>query len=234
MNKFTCAVLATGGMDSTVVMYQMVQRGLRPTIITIDYGQRASKEEQECLNKHIAQLGLDPLVVLHHEFTVGAKPGLFTEGYKLQTKMASDDKATYAEGEMKYQEMFIQARNAFIVLTALAYCAEHKIDELHTGFVNNQGTWDKQRSAYHLWTNDSSPHFVDAINMLALTGFTHYVRLKAPLLDDRRWDKQEVYNEALRFGIDVEHDTYSCYFSPPCGECLSCQTKAKLLKGEAA
>lgn len=232
MNTFSMAVLATGGMDSTVVMHRAVEAGHRPTIITIDYGQRASVEEQECLNKHIRKLGLDPLVVLRHEFKVGAKPGLFTEGFKLQTKMAGDDKMQYAEGEMKYQEMFIQGRNAFLCLTALAYCAEHKIDELHTGFVNNQGTWDKQRSAYHLWTNDSSPHFVDAINMLALTGFTHYVRLKAPLLEDRAWDKTAVYWEALRLGIDVEHDTYSCYFSPPCGECLSCQTKAKLLRGE--
>lgn len=234
MNKFSMAVLATGGMDSTVIMYRAVAAGHRPTIITIDYGQRASKEEQECLNKHIEFLGLDPLVVLPLEFKVGAKPGLFTEGFKLQTKMEADGKMEYAAGEMKYQEMFIQGRNAFICLTALAYCAEHKIDELHTGFVNNQGTWDQQRSAYHLWTNDSSPHFVDAINMLALTGFTHYVRMKAPFLDDRAWDKQAVYDEALSHGIDVERDTYSCYFSPPCGECLSCMTKAKLLKGEVA
>lgn len=227
-NKFKLAVLATGGMDSTLLIYEAVAKGQRPTVITIDYGQLARAEEHRCLNKHIEILGLDPLVILPFSFTQGVKEGLFTEGYKLEKSIEPDDKATYAEGEMKYSEMFIQARNAFLVMTAMAYCAEHKIDELQTGFVNNQGTWDKQRSAYHLWTNDSSPHFVDAINTLCLTGLSHYVRLRAPFLDNRL-DKADIYEKCRRRGIDVRNDTYSCYFFPQCGECLSCKTKAALL-----
>lgn len=229
MNTFEVAVLATGGMDSTLVIYDLVADGFRPTVITVDYGQRASAREQELINYHVKKLGLKPLVVLTHEFKVGAKEGLFKEEFKLSNNKEGDGVDSYQEGEMKYAEMYIEGRNAFICLTALAYCAEHKIDELHTGFVNNQATWDKQRSAYHLWTNDSSPHFVDAINMLALTSFSHYVRLKAPLLDNRSMDKIEVFNACLEHKIDVEKKTHSCYFYPPCGECLSCKTRKQLL-----
>jgi 7-cyano-7-deazaguanine synthase in queuosine biosynthesis len=230
MNKFKTAILATGGLDSTLLIYKAVEQGRNPQVITVDYGQLASKEEQDCLNYHINYLGLLPLVILPFTFGVGAKPGLFTEGYTLKKPILSDDLAVYEEGEMKYGEMFIQARNAFLCLVGLAYCSENKIDEMQVGFVNNQATWDKQRSAYHLWTNDSSPHFVDAINTLSLTGFSHYVRMRAPLLETRV-DKKEVFEEATeKYSIDVKTRTYSCYFSPPCNSCLSCTTRNKLLE----
>lgn len=231
MNTFTVAVLATGGMDSTLVAYDLAAKGITPTLIYVDYGQRAAEHEKMLLKRHIAWLGLPELVVLPFEFKVGAAPGLFEEGFNLKRDREGDDKDEYVEGEMKYGEMFIEGRNAFIVLTALAYCSANKIDELHSGFVNNQATWDKQRSAFHLWTNDSSPHFVDAINMLALTGFSHYVRFKAPLLDDRSVDKKEVFQRCIEGGIDVKRDTHSCYFYPPCGTCLSCKTRNQLLNG---
>jgi 7-cyano-7-deazaguanine synthase in queuosine biosynthesis len=233
MNNFEVAVLATGGMDSTLVLYNLVRyQEKRPTVIHIDYGQKAAAKEQELLRRHLKRLYLHELVVLPLTFNLGAKTGLFSEGYKLSRIREGDDKDQYEEGEMKYSEMFIQGRNAFIVLTAMAYCSEHKIDELHCGFVNNQATWNKQRTAFHLFTNDSSPHFVDAINMLALTGFSHYVRFKAPLLDERIMDKELVHQMCIEHEIDVENETYSCYFYPPCEECMSCKTRETLLKYE--
>lgn len=227
MNTYKVAILATGGMDSTCLIYDAVKEGHNPVIVTVDYGQKASNAEQSCLNKHIDKLKLSSLVVLPLAFGQ-AKPALFTEGYIPKKEMHCDAEAVYDDGEMKYGEFFIEGRNALIAITALAYCSVNRIDELRTGFVNNQATWDKQRSSPHLFTNDSSPHFVDAINTLALTGFSHYVRLRAPYLDERL-DKQDVYNRAIGHGIDVANDTYSCYFYPPCGTCLSCKTRSKFI-----
>ena len=231
-NNFKVAVLATGGMDSTVLLYDLVSAGHEPAILYVDYGQRAALHEIRLLFQHAAKLKLPIPIVLNHKFSHGVKKGLFEEGYKLKNKKSGDAVDEYKEGEMKYNEMYIEGRNAFIALTALSYCSANKIDELHCGFVNNQATWDKQRTAFHLFTNDSSPHFVEAINLLALTSFSHYVRLKAPYLDDRSIDKYEIFHKAIRHGIDVENETHSCYFYPPCGECLSCKTKTELLSEE--
>lgn len=224
MTKQTVAVLATGGIDSTALLYRAVRRdGLRPTVLTVDYGHRAFARQLELLDLHCNRLGL-PLVTIPVTYQPWqADPGLFADTFApSETDPLADWDA------LRYRSFFVEGRNLIMVAYALAWCSAHKVDELWAGYLYAAEEWANRRS-YKLVTGDNSPHFVDAVNLLTLVGFSHQVRFRAPFYEERL-DKRDTTCVARAYGVNVEAETYSCYFVPACGQCDNCLLRRDALE----
>jgi 7-cyano-7-deazaguanine synthase len=219
-SKIKTAIIATGGIDSTVLIYKAVKEGRKPTVITINYGHVAFKKQEELLNYHIKELNLDPLIIIDIEYKDWQKTaGLFTLGYIPQIEDTNDS--------LRYKEFFIEGRNSIMVLYALAYCSKNKIDELQAGYLYSEEEWNNRRT-YKLITGDNSPQFVDIINQLSYLGFSYQVRFRAPYYEERM-GKEEVIELGKKLNIDLINKTYSCYFDIPCQTCDNCQLRKKYL-----
>lgn len=227
-NPIKRAILATGGMDSTVLLYKSVFHDcIIPTLITVDYGHAAFAKQLEFLNFHRGRLGIKEEVVVIQTHYHHAKPGLFTG-----TEPGSDadnpmSPALFEHQDMRYADTFIEGRNLIMVAHAMAHCSANKIDELQVGYLRGHQEWSNQRS-YKMFTGDNSPQFVDMMNLLAFTGFSHQVRIRAPFYE-QRMDK----NDVALLGLDLEVDftkTNSCYWPEPCGKCDNCILRGNALK----
>jgi len=221
MHNASLAIMATGGMDSTVLLYENQDK--RPAVLTVDYGQVAFSKQLEMLDYHTKKLGLGPPQVIKVYFQDWqCQPGLFTPGYK-----PNENNPLQNWDDLRYKDFFVEGRNLIMVAYVLAYCSVNKIDELLAGYLYSEEEWE-HRDSYKLLTGDNSPQFVDMINLISQLGFSHRVRFRAPYYE-RRWSKKDVYDYGLTLGVDFNM-TYSCYFVPPCGVCDNCLLRKKLLE----
>lgn len=220
MHKASLAILVTGGMDSTVLLYE--NRLRRPKPITIDYGHDAFPIQVDMINHHIKKLSLPELEIIKigfHDWQ--KKPGLFTPNY------IPDEEEPLAEWDkLRYAKFFIEGRNMIMVAYALAYCSAHKIDELMAGYLYHETEWEKRRTI-KLLTGDNSPHFVDTMNLLTNVGLSYQVRLRAPFYE-QRLSKDDVFCLGRNHNIDYTR-TYTCYFDPPCHKCDNCLLRDEIM-----
>lgn len=214
------AILVTGGMDSTTLMYMYAIRN--PVLITVDYGQVVFKKQIEMIEYHRKKLGLEPPVVIKINFHDWQKSkGLFVENYVPNEENPLED-----WDKLRYEDFFVEGRNMIMVAYALAYCSAHKIDQLLAGYLYGEEEWRNRRS-YKLMTGDNSPQFVDIMNLASMLGFSHQVRFRAPFYE-QGWSKEDVYKYGQSLGVNYEK-TYSCYFDPPCGVCDNCLLRKGIL-----
>lgn len=216
----TRAILATGGMDSTTLIYKSVSEGIKPVLLSVDYGHAAFGRQIEMLQHHIDKLGLDPVVVIPVPYLGWqAKEGLFTGTSVNEDNDNPHGDDLFTEQRMRYAENFIEGRNLIMVAYCMAYASAHKIDELWAGYVRGASEWANQR-AYKMFTGDNSPQFVDMLNLIAFTGFTRQVRIRAPYYEERM-GKNEVVALGRELGVDYTK-THSCYWPDACGKCDNC------------
>ena len=227
--KKTVAVLGTGGMDSTVLLYQAALNDAieQLNVITVDYGHTAFVRQLELLEYHKEQLnqrtGRDIAVVplrIHFD-DWQKKPGLFTPGYSPNENNPLED-----WDQQRYADFFIEGRNASMVLKALTYCSVFEFDELWAGYLYGTQEW-QQRFTRKLLTGDNSPQFVDNMNILAQLGFSRSVRFRAPWYEERL-----TKSEVVKLGVELDVDfskTYSCYFDTPCGKCDNCLLRRDIM-----
>lgn len=216
------AVMCTGGIDSTVLLYVLASEGVVAVPITINYGQVAFQKQVENLNYHITKLELPKLVIIDITFPTWQKePGLFTPGFTPTEEAPLED-----WDKLRYADFFVEGRNLIMVAYAIAYCSKHKIDELLAGYLYGEEEWMKRRT-YKLMTGDNSPQFVDMMNLLTGVGFSHQVRFRAPYYEEKL-SKEDVINTGFLLNVNFDK-TYSCYFDEPCGVCDNCLLRKKYL-----
>ena len=225
MHKPNTAIMTTGGMDSTVLMYEQAKAGHDPLLITVDYGHIAFKKQLELITWHADHLNLRKPVVIDIEYKAWQKTaGLFDEGYK-----PNEENPLEEWDKLRYKNFFIEGRNMIMIAYVFAYCSTYQIDEVLAGYLYASIEWQSRRT-YKLMTGDNSPQFVDAMNNLTSMGLSHQTRLRAPFYE-RHLDKADVYEIGTQLGVDFSK-TYSCYFIPECGVCDNCRLRAKIIKKE--
>jgi len=213
------AILATGGIESTLLMHRYKDKN--PYLISINYGQTVWEHQKRLIlhHKHIFGISSEfvEIKIEFHNWQKGQ--GLFEKGF-----VPTEKNPLKSWNEIPHSGFFIEGRTSIMLLYAMAYCSSENIKELLTGFEYEKDEWNNLRSVKCI-SDDCSPHFLDTINILALSGFSNVVRVRAPFFEERK-DKKATMKECLDRGIDLDM-TYSCYFWPgPCGKCENCLLRA--------
>lgn len=207
-------VLASGGLDSTVVAAMARHEGYVLYLLTIEYGQRHHIEIQRAreIAAWLAAVEHRILRLDLHEFGGSALTGTGDV-----PKNRSDH-----ERRTGIPSTYVPARNTVFLSLALAYA---EVVEASCIFI---GANVLDYSGYP----DCRPEFLQAFEQVARLGTKKgihgdTVQIKAPLL---LLSKTEIIQQGLALGVPFEL-THSCYDpredGSACGQCDSCLIRLK-------
>lgn len=199
MNK--AIVILSGGLDSTVLTYDLVAQGLEVTALSVNYGQRHMKELQ------FAALTCQKLGIRHEIADLSRITHLI--GGSSQT---SNDVAVphghYADENMKLT--VVPNRNMIMLSVALGFAIKEKADFI--SYAAHGGD--------HTIYPDCRPEFADHIAALGLLADWHPVHFLRPYIN---LTKAQIVKRGAEIGVPFE-DTWSCYEGGKvhCGKCGTC------------
>jgi 7-cyano-7-deazaguanine synthase len=215
----------SGGMDSTTLVYDMLQRGYTPHLLSFNYGQRHAKELGHA--KAIAELlGLRHDVVdltgLTHLISNSALTSQ-TTGWEIYDRDEIEvPEGHYAEDNMK--QTVVPNRNMIMLSIAAGVAVNNNYRAIATGV----------HAGDHFVYPDCRPRFIMATAaaiMIGNEGFGRVPKLEpgtdpgeafliAPYLDQ---SKADIAYRALELDVPL-HLTWSCYKGGDkhCGKCGTC------------
>lgn len=199
-------LILSGGMDSTTLLYHLLDHGHAVECVGIDYGQR-HKKELKCAAQVCAELGL--------WFEVIDLSGV---GKLLTGSSQTDPTVPVPEGHYAAENMkltVVPNRNMFMLAAAGAVAISRKSDVLAYG----------AHSGDHTIYPDCRPDFVDAMNKSFQLCDWHHLELEAPFL---HMDKGDICKIGVSLKVPYEK-TWTCYVGGdvPCGKCGACQERAE-------
>lgn len=196
--------VVSGGMDSTVLTYQLLKTYDDVALISFNYGQR-HKKELDYAKRTADKLGLDHTIVDITNLT-----GLLSKSTLTSDAPVPD--GHYAEDNMR--KTVVPNRNAIMLNIAAGYAITIGADALATAV----------HSGDHYIYPDCRPQFVDALSTMLKIANEGFVpdafRVLAPFV---HVPKDEIAR--IGHGLDVPWlDTWSCYKGGDihCGSCGTC------------
>ncbi len=209
MNKAIC--LLSGGLDSAVSLYVARSEGYSPIALSIEYGQRHSREISSA--RALAQL----LSVPHFLSTV-SMPWKGSALLDSKSPLPRDrDEKTMSE---EIPATYVPGRNSVFLSMAMSCAETEKADAIFIG----ANVLDY--SGYP----DCRPEYLDAVATAMWSGTKagvagRKIEIKAPLI---KLTKKEIILLGQKLGVPFEK-TWSCYAGGdvPCGRCDSCVLRAK-------
>lgn len=221
------AIMVTGGIDSTVLMYRYAK--WNPHLISFNFGQAVWESQKALVQHHAERCGLSRIVFLDLPLFSWQKSGKNSDSL-FDSHKAPVNIGSYDPNQKPWEDCFIEGRNQLMLTYARAWCSRHRIDQLIMGYEYEGYQWEQQQTPFAIM-DDTTPFFVDAMNVLALSGFSHVVRIRAPFYEERM-NKTDIVSEALERGIDLQ-ETYSCLFKSadgPCGKCFNCLVRQEAIE----
>jgi len=220
-----CVAIFSGGLDSTTLVYQLLNDGLTPHLISFNYGQRHFREltfAGATAHKLGLRWDLVDLTGITHLISNSA----LTSDYKEAegNDIIDVPEGHYAEDNMK--KTVVPNRNMIMLSIAAGVAVNNSYQFIATGV----------HAGDHFVYPDCRPGFIQAANaavVLGNAGFgllqtddpmdiedVHQGFILAPFL---RASKADIAYEALKLGVPLE-DTWSCYKGGEkhCGKCGTC------------
>lgn len=205
----SAVVLASGGLDSTVVAATAATEHESLTLVTFDYGQRHAREI-EAAAAVAKYYGAEQVIV---KLDAGAWGGSALTDLAIEVPMGR-------EIDDAIPVTYVPARNLIFLSVALGIAETRDADAVYIG-VNAL-----DYSGYP----DCRPAFIEAFETAARFGLKRGVEgnpisIKTPLID---MTKAEIAREGIRTNAPIEL-TWSCYSGgrSPCGMCDACVLRAK-------
>jgi 7-cyano-7-deazaguanine synthase len=217
----------SGGMDSTTLVYEMLQQGLTPHLLSFDYGQRHSKELKyaektaELLGLRFNVVDLTPLTHLISNSALTSPAEDSWGGF--EGKHIEVPEGHYAEDTMK--ATVVPNRNMIMLSVAAGVMVNNSYKMVGTGV----------HAGDHFVYPDCRPEFLQMVNAAIFFGnegfglipkretlSEHAVPgfLYAPFLNK---SKADIAYQALQLQVPFEN-TWSCYKGGEkhCGKCGTC------------
>jgi 7-cyano-7-deazaguanine synthase len=196
-------LLASGGLDSTTVAYQLVSKGVEVIPVFFDYGQHCVEIEWKRVNE---VLPIDAQRPERHNLSdifSGSRSLLIREA-DLWTEEVSDE------------DLYVPYRTMLFFAAAAARAQTLGILDIYTGFINSN----------HAKEIDCTAEFMNSLD--GLTSSIGTVRFHSPF---RYSSKTDVARAAVALGVPIGR-TYSCQASAqfPCGACPNCVERLKALE----
>ncbi|MDO9514188.1 MAG: 7-cyano-7-deazaguanine synthase QueC [Elusimicrobiota bacterium] len=203
MKKRKAAVLLSGGLDSSTILYWAIKRGYEIHCLIFSYNQRHSAEIRKAVK--IAECAGRPFTIIDIKLPWGGSSLLGRAGRIPPGKVSSK----------KIPSTYVPGRNTIFISYALSFCEAAKMDYIVIGAnaVDFSGY------------PDCRPAYYDEFNKLLKQASLGKVSIKTPLLNK---SKKEIVLLARRLKVPLRH-TWSCYEGGryPCGKCDSCLLRAK-------
>ena len=196
-------LILSGGLDSTTVLYKLLNEGKRVTALTFNYGQKA-KKEIECAKNICKELNIE-----HHIFDISS----ILDILKWSSLIDGDNNSLE-----RPENTVVPSRNTILLELATAFAISNKLDAVYYGAIKGDvGDYP-----------DTTPEFIEKINELNKVNNYFYIPVYAPFVNK---EKYEVVKEAMELNVPIEK-TWSCYIDgeEPCGECFSCKGRKEAIE----
>lgn len=202
-NSFNCLLLASGGMDSTVLAYKLAKEKKKAIILFIDYGQHCREKEYQTL-----------LQVLPVEYVDNVRVIKIGDVYR-ESSSRMIIEANLWEDNVVAEDMYLPYRNILFISLASAYAQSMGIKDVYTAFINSN----------HAKEIDCSMEFFTKLESLLYEYGS--IKINMPF---REMTKIEVAKLGLELKVPIEK-TYSCQVNAkmPCGACPNCVDRINAL-----
>lgn len=202
--KETMILVYSGWLDSTTVLYDLLDRGYEVVALSVNYGQKHSHELQRakeiCDNLNVENILLDLSQV-----NIFKNNGLVNEDIDIKEGLYDEEVV---------QSTFVPNRNSILANYALSIAMERKAKGIALG-IHSEDV-DTGEIEYP----DCSPEFVEALKHLAQTiDFTPYI-VDVPFSGK---SKVDVIKRGVELWVPFDK-TISCYkgWDIACGKCWTC------------
>lgn len=203
-NSTEIVVLASGGMDSTVLLYDLVSGGADVVPLFVDYGQHCAETERLSLEANAP-------VNLRNRIEYVDVSQVYKAGNSRLVR-----EADLWSDNIVAEDLYLPYRNLLLLSVGAAFAQSMEIPALGAAFINSN----------HAKEIDCSAAF---LAMLAeVLGQYGSVRLIMPY---RYLNKAEVARRGIVLGVPIA-ETYSCQASSaiPCGACPNCVDRLEALR----
>jgi 7-cyano-7-deazaguanine synthase len=196
-------VCFSGGMDSTTLLYEALDRGYQVYPVSFDYNQR-HRVELEWAAAIAARLGLPHKILKLDLAQVGG------------SALTDPTQAVPDQADRRQFSTVVPLRNALFCTLAASYGEVIGVDELYYGPVKED----------FLAYRDCRRPFFDRLEQALSLGSSQEnrtVRIQTPFVN---LYKRQVLE--LGFSLKVPYEmTHTCYRGqrPPCGECDACRER---------
>lgn len=203
-------LLASGGMDSTVLAYDLAGQGKRMILLFLDYGQHCAVKELETLKRVVPEEYRENIQIIRiGDVYRESESRMIVEANLWTDNVVADD-------------LYLPYRNLLFLSIACAYAQSIGSKDVYAAFINSN----------HAKEIDCSMEFFSKLESLLQEYGS--VRINMPY---REMSKKEVARLGVKIGAPVAA-TYSCQISSenPCGACPNCVDKIDainaLIEGE--
>ncbi len=194
-------LILSGGMDSTVLLYHLLAEGVAVKALSINYGQRHSKELAQAA-EICSEVG-----VYHQIADLRSISGLLA-GSSLTSADIEVPEGHYAEENMK--ATVVPNRNMIMLAVATGWAISVKADSV--SYAAHSGD--------HAIYPDCRKEFADAMHTVMGLADWHPVKLHRPFVG---MTKADIARRGHDLGVPFEK-TWSCYkgLDLHCGRCGTC------------
>jgi 7-cyano-7-deazaguanine synthase len=209
MNKEKCVVICSGGLDSTVLLYDCIDKGFEPIVVSFNYGQRHVKE-LDCITEIRKELKLQ-----HQIFNLSDIFNTFTSSALIdKTKELPMEHYTNESQKLTV----VSNRNGIMLNIAAGVADNLKINKVFYGCHSNDF------SIYR----DCRLEYVHAMSEAIYLGTDSLVEVLAPFVNI---SKSDVVKRGIELNVPFEK-TWSCYSGEEkaCGKCGTCQERLEAFK----
>lgn len=201
-------LLLSGGMDSTTLLYDLVSQGNSVFPISINYGQKHSREvdaARETCNKLKVPLRIFSF----------PKFGLIAPSALTDNRQGIPE-GFYTEESMK--QTVVPNRNMVLLSLATSYAIGLGVDYV----------WYAAHGGDHTIYPDCRPEFVEAMKRVLEVCDWKKIILEVPYL---HWDKAKILQRGFELGVDYSL-TWTCYKGDElaCGKCGSCTERLEAFR----
>jgi 7-cyano-7-deazaguanine synthase len=193
-------LIFSGGLDSTTLLYSLMNKGHEVYPITFSYGQKHVKEI-EIAAKIASKLGLKHIIINLPTIS----------GNSLTDNLQEIPSGEYSIDSQK--TTVVPNRNMIFISHAVSIAIAEGISEVYYGAHKNDAT------VYP----DCRPEFVESIQRAVILGNYESVLIKAPFVD---LTKEDIVRLGNKLKVPFE-ETWSCYRGEEihCGFCGTCMER---------
>lgn len=203
MKPVDCILLASGGLDSTVMAYWLKRQGCNVLPIFLDYGQHFKTTELDTLRK-----------VLPEELAQQVRVINISDIYRNSHSRMIDEPNLW-EDDVTSDDLYLPYRNLLFLSIAASVAQSEGLKDVYAAFINSN----------HAKEIDCSKEFFEKLeNVFGMYGS---VTIHMPFRD---LSKTEVAKLGLKLGVPIAL-TYSCQASSTthCGVCPNCVDRINAL-----